>query len=202
MFDLSILPSDATIINANLWLTLTDIDGYGEWGVTIGAHYCSDNSWNETEITWNNKPIFNTEPTASRGFWFVFLPSTDWWNVTVDVQTALSLDKKLTEVIKFEVPQTVWGWAYFRSREVSGVKLEIEYKTKPIYSVQFEAIQDTGITSNLGNLYFESAIFTLPNNALVVNGSYEAEYEGGYTFVRWETEGGVSVSDPNVQKQM
>lgn len=200
MFDLSSLPPDATIIEAKLWLTLRDIDGYGEWGVTIGAHYCSDDSWNETGITWGNKPSFALEPTDTEGFWYVWLPSTDSWNITVDVQTAFSLDKKLTEVIIFEEPETDWGWAYFESREVGGVELEIEYTTKPIYSVQFESIQDTGNTSNLGNLNFEFNIFTLPNDALVVNGSYEAEYEGGYTFLQWETEDGVSVSDSTAQK--
>lgn len=52
----------------------------------------------------------------------------------------------------------------------------------------------------MGNLNFESNIFTLPNSALVVNGSYEAEYEGGYKFLQWETEGGVSVSNSTAQK--
>jgi len=200
MFDLSSLPPDANIIDAKLWLTLRAIGGYGDWGVTIGAHYSLDDSWNETDITWNNKPSFAPEPTDTEGFWFVFLPSTDSWNVTVDVQTAFGSDKKLTEVMIFEEPETDWGWAYFESREVGGVELEIEYTTKPIYTVEFESIQDTGNTSNLGNLNFASTIFTLPNNALVVNGSYEAEYEGGYTFLRWETEGGVNVLDPNAQK--
>jgi len=200
MFDLSSLPPDADIIDAKLWLTLTNADGYGDFGVTIGAHYCSDDSWNENAITWNNKPSFASEPTDTEGFWFVFLPSTDSWNVTVDAQTAFGSDKMLTEVMIFKEPETVWGWAYFESREVGGVELEIEYTTKPIYTVEFESIQDTGNTSNLGNLNFTSTIFTLPNSALVVNGSYEAEYEGGYTFLRWETEGGVSVLDPNAQK--
>lgn len=200
MFDLSSLPSNATIIHADLWLTLTDIDGYGEWGVTVGAHYCSNNSWNETEITWNNKPDFEPNPTTSRGFWYVFLPSTDSWNITVNVQTAFSLDKKLTEVITFEQPQTEWGYACFKSREVTGVELEIEYTTRPIYTVQFESTQDIEVTSNLGNLNFESNIFALPNSALVVNGSYPTEYEGGYKFLQWETEGGVGVSNSTAQK--
>ena len=201
MFNLSSLPSDATIIDAKLWLTMTDGGGYGEWGVHIGVHYCSDNSWNETEITWNNKPAFEPEPTTSEGFvGYAIFPIKRSWNIAVDVQTAFGLDKNLTEVIKFEEPETYWGYAIFKSREVSGVELEIEYTTKPIYTVQFESIQDTNSTSNLGNLNFESNIFTLPNDALVVNGSYEAEYESGYTFLRWETEDGVSVLDPNAQK--
>jgi len=200
MFDLSSLPTDANIIDAKLWLTLTNADGYGDWGVTIGAHYCSDNSWNENGITWNNKPSYASEPTDTEGFWFVFLPSTDSWNVTADVQTAFGSDKMLTEVMIFEEPETVWGWAYFESREVGGVELEIEYTTKPIYTVEFESIQDTGNTSNLGNLNFGSTVFSLRESALVVDGSYEAEYEGGYTFLRWETEGGVNVLDPNAQK--
>jgi hypothetical protein len=200
MFDLSSLPSDANIINAKLWLTLMDIDGYGSWGVTIGAHYCSDNSWNEASITWNNKPSFTLERTDAEGFWYVFLPSTDSWNVTADARTAFGSDKMLTEVMIFEEPQTSWGWAYFKSREAGVVKLEIEYTTKPIYTLEFASIQDTGNTSDVGNLNFSSTTFTFPNSALVVSGSYEAEYEGGYTFVRWETEGGVSALNPNAQK--
>lgn len=200
MFDLSSLPSDATIVAANLGLTLTDISGSGEWGVHIGAHYCADNSWSETEIMWNNKPVSWSEATASVGFWMVWVPTRRWWNTTVDVRTAFGLDKKLTEVIMFEEPETHEGYASFRSREVAGIELKIEYTTKPIYTVQFESIQDTGITSNLGNLNLSSHILTLPINPSIVNGSYEVEYEGGYTFLRWETEGGVNVSDPNAQK--
>jgi len=201
MFDLSSLPPDATIIAANLGLTLTSIGGSGEWGVHIGAHYCPDNSWNETEITWNNKPDFEPNPTVSKSFaWTIWVPTRRWWNITVDVQTAFSLDKKLTEVMMFEEPQTYSGYAGFKSREVVGVELEIEYTTKPIYTVQFESTQDTEITSNLGNINFSSNILTLPNSALVVNGSYETEYEGGYKFIRWETEGGVNVSDSTAQK--
>ncbi|UCD26010.1 MAG: DNRLRE domain-containing protein, partial [Candidatus Bathyarchaeota archaeon] len=129
MFDLSSLPLDATIIEAKLRLTLRTIEGYGEWGVTIGVHYCPDDSWNEADITWNSKPSFASEPTDTERFWFVFLPSTDSWNVTVDVQTAFASDKKLTEVVLVEEPKTAWGWASFESREVGGVELEIEYTT-------------------------------------------------------------------------
>jgi hypothetical protein len=201
MFDLSSLPSDANIIDAKLWLTITSCGGSGEWGVTVGVHYCSDNSWKETEITWNNKPVFGSEPTASRTFsGTMYVPATRGWNTTVDVQTAFALDKKLTEVVILEEPETSWGHFSFESREVTGVELEIEYTTNPIYTVEFGSIQDTGNTSNIGNLNFASTIFTLPNSALVVSGSYEAEYEGGYTFLRWETEGGVSALNPNTQK--
>ena len=200
MFDLSSLPSDATIIAANLGLTLTDISGRGEWGTHIGTHYCSDNSWNEAEITWNNQPYFNSEATDSSSFWLVWVPAKHWWNTTIDVQTAFSLDKKLTEVITFEEPETEYGYASFKSKEIAGVELKIEYTTKPIYTVQFESIQDTGTTSNLGNLNFSSNLLTFPSSSSIVDGSYDAEYEGGYTFVRWETEGGVSVSDVNTQK--
>ena len=200
MFDLSSLPSDATIIAANLGLTLTEISGRGEWGAHIGAHYCSDDSWNETEITWNNKPYFEYEATASSSFWLVWVPTQHWWNTTIDVRTALGLGKKLTEVIMFEEPETDYGYASFESKEVAGVELKIEYTTKPIYTVQFESIQDTGTTSNLGNLNFSSNRFIFPSSSSIVDGSYDVEYEGGYTFVRWETEGGVSVSDMNAQK--
>ena len=202
MFDLSSLPPDAIIIEASLGLGLTDIGGSGDLGVTIGVHYCPDNSWSETGITWSNKPEFAANLTAARGFMGpVLVPSTYWWTITSDVQTAFKLEKMLTEVIKFEQPETSWGYASFRSREQSTKpKLEIEYSTKPFYAVQFDSIQDTGNTSNLGYVNFSSNFLSLPTDALVVNGSYEANYIGGYQFHHWETEGGVGTSDSSAQK--
>jgi hypothetical protein len=201
MFDLSGLPSDANIIAASLGLTITSISGSGELGVHIGAHYCSDDSWNETGITWNHKPFFEPEATATNSYAFVmWVPARRWWNTTVDVRTAFGLDKKLTEVILFEEPETDHGYVSFRSKEVAGVELKIEYTTRPIYTVQFESIQDTRTTSNLGNLNFSSRIMAFPSDWSIVDGSYEVEYQGGYTFLRWEVEGGVSVSDMNAQE--
>jgi hypothetical protein len=200
MFDLSVLPANAIIIEANMQLTITDIEGYGSWGVTIGTHFCSDNSWSETGITWNNKPDFESAATDTNGYWMVWLPKTDSWNVTVDVKAAFALDKKLTEVIIFEESETEWGYADFRSRGTAGVELAIEYSTKPIYSVQLQSIHETGTTLNLGTIDFSTNTYALPNNLLVVEGNYEVSYEGGYTFVKWETEGEIAVSNPNSQK--
>ena len=199
-FDLSSVPSDASIIEAVLWLTIASADGYGYLGTTVGIHYCSNNSWSETEIAWNNKPAFDSEPTTSARFLFLTLPATRGWHITDDVQNALGLDKLLTEVITFEEPDTEWGQMTFKSREAAGVELEIEYTTENICSVEFQSNQDTGNTSNVGNVNFSSTVFPLPNSALVAAGNYEAEYTGGYTFLRWETEGGINALNPNSEQ--
>jgi hypothetical protein len=200
MFDLSSVPSDASIIEAILWLTITSAEGYGYLGTTVGIHYCSNNSWSETEITWENKPVFDPEPTTSARFSFLTLPATRGWHTEDDVRNALGFDKWLTEVITFEEPDTEWGHMTFKSREVTGVELEIEYTTESICTVEFQSNQDTGHTANVGNVNFSSTVLTLPNSALVAAGNYEIEYTGGYTFLRWETEGGINALNPDSQQ--
>ena len=44
---------------------------------------------------------------------------------------------------------------------------------------------------------FADKVFFLPEDFSVVNGSYQVTYNSGYLFLRWETSGGVSVSDEN-----
>ena len=84
-FDLSSIPSNATINSAELKLYL--------WGnvsetSSIGAHYVSSNTWTELGITWNSAPSYRATPTytvsqvAFEG-WYT-------WVITGDVQTALS----------------------------------------------------------------------------------------------------------------
>lgn len=103
----------------------------------------------------------------------------------------------LTEVLKFE-SKTGDGHAVFQSREgANKPKLEVEYSTKPVFVVHLESVQDTGATANLGLIAFADYVFSLPTDIDVVNGSYTVTYSGGYTFVRWETTDGVTVSNEN-----
>ena len=199
MFDLSSIPSDAYIISAKLSLYLSSTGGDIYWSPadTIGAYYCSNNSWTELEITWNNKPNFNPEPTDSWSFSIIYYVEVyKSWNTTEDVRMALP-SGKLTEVIKFE-SKTGDGFAVFQSREgPNKPKLEIEYSTKPVFAVHLESVQDTGDTTNLGLITFAGYTFSLPTDVDVVNGSYTVTYSSGYTFVRWETTGDIAVSDEN-----
>jgi hypothetical protein len=199
MFDLSSLPLDAYIISAKLKVYLSSTGGDIYWypADTIGAYYCSDNSWTELGITWNNKPSFNADPTDTWSFSILYTVKVyKSWNITEDVRTALP-SRTLTEVMKFE-SKTGDGYAVFHSKEgANKPKLEVEYSTEPVFVVHLESVQGTGATTNLGLMTFAGYTFSLPTDVDVVNGSYAVTYSGGYTFVRWETTGGVTVLDEN-----
>ena len=191
MFDLSSIPSHANIISAKLMLYLTSIGGYvGD----VNTYYCSDNSWAELEITWNNKPDFAPNATDEIYFgMFVWYNMYYSWNATADVRAALS-QGKLTEVIVRKSS----GHAVFHSREgANKPKLEVEYATKPVFTVHLESVEEIAAIANLGLITLDGSTFPLPKDIDVVNGSYAVSYTGGYTFVRWETTGGITVSDEN-----
>jgi len=202
MFDLSSIPSDANIISVKLKVYLSSTGGAIYTSDAIGAYYCSDNSWTELGITWNNKPSFNPEPTHTWSFPIIYsVNKYKSWDVTEDVRTAFP-SGALTEVLKFE-SKTGDGYAVFQSTEgANKPKLEVEYATKPVFVVHLESVQDTGATANLGFTTCEGYVFSLPTDIDVVNGSYVVTYSGGYTFVRWETTGGVAVSDENAVSTM
>jgi hypothetical protein len=199
MFDLSSIPADANIISAKLKVYLSSTGGSIYWSPAdrIGAYYCSDSSWIELGITWNNKASFNPEPTDAWSFSIIYyVKRYKTWDITGDVRTALP-SGNLTEVLKFE-SKTGDGYAVFQSREGDNrPKLEVEYSTKPVFVVHLESVQDTGATANLGLVTFADYVFSLPTDIDVVNGSYTVTYSGGYTFVRWETTDGVTVSNEN-----
>jgi hypothetical protein len=191
----SSIPSDATIISATLVLDVTSGSWYTAGGhATVGVHYCQDNSWNELGITWNNKPVFETKPTDTVGFGMFSFTGTREWNATEDVRKALS-SRRLTEVVKFETMGD-YGTMSLGSREGPKPALEVEFAAKPLFSLHVESIQDTGATSNLGAITIAGFPLSCPNNASIVAGTYNATYESGYGFVRWETNGGMSITDP------
>jgi len=203
MFDLSSIPSDATILLAELELYITSISGRGPWGtLRTGTHHCPDNTWSEYGITWNNKPNFKQEATSLKSFgMWVWLDVYESWNITEDVIESRWVGK-LTEVLKFESTED-YGDFTFQSRESSHKpRLVITYYRPPIYHVNLESIQDTGATSNIGSITIADETCFLPVEVLAKPGSYKVVYDSGYIFVRWETSGGVSVSDLNTPATM
>jgi hypothetical protein len=135
-FDLSSIPAGANILSANLSLYLLDTGGDIYWSPAdlIGAYYCSDNSWSELGITWDNRPTFNALATDTWYFGiFIYLNQYKSWTVTADVNAAL-LSGTLTEAVKFS-SKTGDGYAIYQSREEAhGPKLDIEYATAPALS--------------------------------------------------------------------
>ena len=145
-FDLTALPSGIMIQSANLSLS----EYYSDYssapadpGPKIYAHYCPDNSWNESGITWNNKPSFDPVATS-----YIEPPSFGFniWNVKEDAIKSLG-NGNLTEVLKWPnyTGGSDWAEAYFDSRHgyVSGSllikrfvpKLIVEYSLTPAYLV-------------------------------------------------------------------
>ncbi len=49
----------------------------------------------------------------------------------------------------------------------------------------------------MGFISFANEMFSVPEVFDVAYGSYPVEYSSGYNFVRWETTGGITVSDNN-----
>jgi hypothetical protein len=135
-FILTSIPQNAFIVSANLSLWISDSNNLyysiGGTGDTIGAYYCTDNSWTETEITYNNKPAFDA---AFTDYWEVGVLISEGyksWDITGDVETALPLGV-LTEVLRFSNKNNDYGWAVYQSSEATNKpKLEIEYTTSPL----------------------------------------------------------------------
>jgi len=214
-YDLSSIPQNAYIVSANMKLLFSDFDNlyYGMMGGGdfIGAYYCSDNSWTELGITWNNRPEFDATATDIEGFgMFIYSDSYDSWNVTEDVTKSLP-SRALTEVLKFRDKNDDYGFARYQSKEAATYLplLEIEYTTDPVFEVQFESIQDPEATqyfsflgSNKGFISMEDEMISVPDTSNVEHGTYPVEYDSGYNFVRWETTGGVTVSDYNSKSTM
>jgi len=210
-FDLSTLPQNAHIVSASLQLRLSGFSNlyYSIIGVgdNIKAYYCSDNSWTETGITYNNKPTFNTV-TKNVGWGPGMFISYGYktWDITEDVKTALPIGE-LTEVIKFSDKNGGYGYARYQSKEdTNKPKLEIQYTTTPVFEIQSESSQDPeatpyilNIDSNLGFISFAEQTFLLPETLDVAQGSYPIKYDSGYNFLRWETTGGITVTNNNAK---
>ena len=98
-FDLNSIPTDACICGANLYLY--PIQG-SSVNRTLGAYYVSDDSWQEMEINWTNKPTPATEiDSTSVGY-------MNWatWDLSSQVQSEINAggDKVLNVVLYF--PET------------------------------------------------------------------------------------------------
>jgi exo-beta-1,3-glucanase (GH17 family) len=167
MFDLSLLPSNSILQSANLNLFAWQFQyQVSSPGPQIYSHYCSDNSWTELEITWNNKPTFDPLATS-----YIDPPMLGYnsWNVTKDAVNALS-SGNLTEVLKWPdySLSSNWAWIEFRSREefyfnsqlLRGFKpkLTVEYSIQPPLKLAYLVVRgsDNGIYCRAYNSSEES----------------------------------------------
>jgi len=224
MFDLSPIPAGSVIVLGRLELYLEYMSGKAPTlrpYISISAHYCPDNSWSEHGITWNNKPNFVEKPTDSWGLSWVpggTFAEVAHFSITNDAQTALTTGGRLTMVIAWG--EGLSGSATFGSREPTSPrdppKLVVIYIAPPFKFVKFESLQDTGESENLGYVCVhqasedvvkqsdkdvEAAICSFavvfPQEVNANPTDYTIAYVRGYSFLRWETLGDVSVKGAN-----
>jgi len=212
-FNLSVVPSGAMIVSALMRLDLTWTPG-STFAYGVDTYYCSNSSWSESGITWNNMPTNPLEYTDNWHIPYWYGGGYKTFNVTKDVRTALS-SGNLTEVLKLSGGNDVeeWGFGSREEKQRGTPSLEVEYAIEPIYVVQFESVA-AGFPDNIGfvtityqnrtykdnsyNTTFANYTFMLPADIEIVSGGSLSVYYRGYVFVRWEASGDVVVSDANV----
>lgn len=104
MFDLSQIPSDALVEEAELRLYAV---GVFLNAVVVGVHYCADNDWTELGITYSNMPEFQPDPLDSVNVTTAFI----WyeWNVTDTARLTMgAADKRLSLALKAETENKTW----------------------------------------------------------------------------------------------
>ena len=124
MFDLSEIPG--TIQSAELSLFCDNVTETQ----LIAVHFCSDNTWTETGITWNNIPSFNSEATNS----VVVTENNKWygWDVTSDVKTASGTAGQKLTLVLVGTTTTEKGYVEFYSRDGIG-------GLRPMITITYEA---------------------------------------------------------------
>jgi len=159
MFNLSGIPAGINLVSADLLLFAESA------GATfnIGVHYCSDDSWEETEITWNNKPSWSEQPTdiepvGSSNSWF-------GWNIKSDFEGVLqSNDTLLTVVLTPEESGDKDLTAVFYSSEAEST----EYRPKLV--IAYYKAQPSLSLSPIG--------YQQQNTAFLVSGSFSPAQSG------------------------
>ena len=196
LFNLSSLPAGASIQSANLTIYVDHIGSTTQ----ILSHFCSDTSWNELTINWNNAPVFSSTPLsiatiASDGVFKSF-------DVTSVTQTALSGSKRLTLVLTSEYKASITDYLKIPSREYflpgGRPKLVITYTSpSPTPTPSGFLINLQTSPTDRGAIIFSGVNYHNGQTVLKANGTYEIGGTPGsdYQFARWETAGSISVAN-------
>lgn len=198
LFNLSSLPSEAIIQSAQVNLYTVYIGSK----IEVNIHYCADTNWNESIITYNTAPQFEKDPISTVNI--TQIGESIYFNVTSTVLEALNDNKTISFVITSEERTSSADYAQFRSKEHdeflldSRPKLIIKYQSETP-STLFEITLNTSptfkgtITLN-GNNYSHGSTITKQSDTYNI----KANPATNYTFSKWETEGNISVSNPNM----
>jgi hypothetical protein len=118
-FNLGYLPENIGIVSASFHVYLND-----EWNDTadapIGLYYSTNDTWDETTITWENQPDFegSTLGTISPPY-NVSIQNWYEWQITDLVTETVENDKILSVVLKLEDEETSFEetWEYFTEKD-------------------------------------------------------------------------------------
>ena len=154
-FDLSTIPSGATVTSATLGLYAKSVPSSAR---TYGAHKVTA-TWTEGVINWNNQPIFNAGATATTS---IDSPNNVFksWNVTTDVASFVS------------GASTNNGWVIKDGTENSSSQKKAEFKAR----------EHEGNVSELPKLtinYTEAADTTAPMVSSVTSNTAAGAYNAG-----------------------
>ncbi|MGD8544420.1 MAG: DNRLRE domain-containing protein [Candidatus Bathyarchaeota archaeon] len=124
-FDLSEIPSEATV--TSIILRMHTSVAYSDVTNKVGVFLCSNTTWQEMTITWNNCPQVEGQPIAT-----VYVSSWDT-NYDFNVTSAVQGKNVMTLVLKTLEPTASMDWVGFNSKESSRAdvlpRLVVEYPT-------------------------------------------------------------------------
>ena len=151
MFDLSSIPAGQTITSATLHLSCKELYSAP---VTTGAHFLSDDTWDEYTITWDSPPgAFNTTATDT----ITLAVGDNAWDVLSDVSTEYAGDKAYSVVMKLPVEgaNIDGAWLYQDEHNVPAERptLVVNYQA-PDPVLKFQQLPLDGIFNGENDDYY------------------------------------------------
>jgi hypothetical protein len=170
-FDLSSVPNGKTITSVKLYLYCTYADSNPS--IQVYAHE-TDDSWDETSITWNNAPAVGSLITSisigGTGQYYC-------WDITPYGQTQYSGDKILSVVVKLLLDDPTQNnpnlARYFASKENTGTSQD------PYLEVIYENTPPTAS-------FTYSPTYPVDNDTVTFDASASYDPDGSITTYRWD----------------
>ncbi len=152
-FDLSSVPEDANITQAELYLFSSS-----STGPEVRVHRVDNDNWSEDTITWNNKPEMGKNITD-----YVLLPEGTlyWtsWTVTDFVKNEAAGDDNVSfSLVAANETSGELAWMHSKEHDLFHPRLEVTYTTGPgLVSYPIENINDYLVDDNIHIRYFENS---------------------------------------------
>ena len=189
-FDMANLPKEIGVTGAFLRVYLND--EYVTDDLPIAAHYSTNDTWDETKITWSNQPDYQAaqldiiDSPASPNMFLI----GNWyaWDVTSAFMNAMNDDKVLSIVLKQDDEGlTSESWKYFLDEDFNatapfyGPQIEVMYTTPDAAGLQVDGVSSPPLVD-----YIQDPTPTLE---WTMTDSGTGEYQRDYEVEVWNNEG-------------